>query len=177
MANGSKQVATGHHYKIRQLHRTDIDKAYALVHAAYGHPTLTDWHEYVQHHAVGHNEAPDEAQLDRGIVIVENARGYLAGLFCYRVQRKSLGGPSLECDHFILPEVLRADRLFARLLEEAEDLAHKLGCRRLLVALPSTAWQSPATSGRISFALQQLGYRPDRFVIHKDLGTEPANPV
>lgn len=172
-ADKSKRVATDHHYTIRELHGADIDKAYALVQAAYAHATPSDWQEYALHHAA----APDKAVPDRGIVIVENAQGYLAGLFAYRVRRRSLGGPSLECDHFILPEVLRADRLFKTLLDEAEDLAHRLGCRRLLVALPNTVWQSPVSSGQVSLALKHLGFRPDRFVIRKDLGTGSANPV
>jgi hypothetical protein len=153
-------------FSVRPLDAEAAAKTYPLAQAL-GIAEFDRWRAFVIEHASGAEEGEGEAEY--GGIVAEDARGYAAGLFCYRIDRRALSGAALVCDPFLVADLPRYDAPALALLAEAERLAERGECRWLRVVLPAAGdplagrdYGCEAMLVRSGFALETVSFRSRR---------------
>lgn len=147
------------------LERDRADAAYPTIRAAIPGMELAQWRRHVAAASVDRSR--------RGIMVVENERGYIHALCCYRVDLDLRRGRTLAIDHFIVLGIL-GDRVVVRLLIEAvERQALALGCTAMQIRVPRNATEKPEDHPLAS-SLAASGYAVESLHLAKLLGTTPA---
>mgnify|MGYP003700883163 CR=1 FL=1 len=103
----------------RELDVDSLSRAIPILQAVGGHPSMADWLRFL-------NERDRSANGDRprcGILAVDDSKGYVLGLFCYRMVEDALRGRTLECENFTVPDLVRSNLPFESLIDDAERLA------------------------------------------------------
>lgn len=152
-------------FLVKPLDASAVAKTYPLAQAL-GIAEFERWRDFVIEHASG---AVDEGEAGFGGAVAEDARGYAAGLFCYRIDRRALGGASFVCDPFLVADLPRYDAPALALLAEAERLAERGECRWLRVVLPANGdplagrdYGCESMLFRSGFALETVSFRSRR---------------
>jgi hypothetical protein len=141
-------------YRVRQLSAADITRAFPLIQAAYSGLSARDWIRFAELQVRGSQTRPNRT----GIVGVENADGYINGLFTYTIVEDGLAGRALICDHFVVLELLPVGRPFAVLIEAAQDLGRDAGCDQVQLCIPSR-WTAPdAVRSPVVRLLDEAGF-------------------
>ncbi len=120
------------HYTVRHLSLDEVERAYPLVQSAAGGLSLENWETYAAGRLASGVVAP---RAHSGIVAVENAEGYLQGLFGYRVDTDLRCGLTLQCENLIALAMIKSDPVIAALVEAMESLARMRGCQALHVTI------------------------------------------
>lgn len=151
-------------FSVRPLDADAAAKTYPLAQAL-GIADFDRWRAFVIEHAAG----AEDGEVEFGGALAEDARGYAAGLFCYRIDRRTLTGASLVCDPFLVADLPRYDAPALVLLAEAERLAERADCRWLRVVLPASGdplagrdYGCEAMLVRSGFALETVSFRSRR---------------
>ncbi len=172
-------------FRTRRLAGEQLSKAYTLVQIACGDRDAETWYRF----AMAYSEQQPDNCDPCGVVGVEDTRGYILGLFCFRVMRETPFGALFECDHFVVPDLVRSIRPFAVLTQAAEALAREHNCGRLRLALPEAdrlavrpAGQSadrPAArpADRFRDALYEAGFTLDSIRFEKRIDGPGSIPL
>ncbi|MDA0664231.1 MAG: hypothetical protein O3B08_15525 [Proteobacteria bacterium] len=119
-------------FHIKYLSRENAPNAYPVIRAAYPSVSLDDWLAYY-----AWISQPAEARhFSAGVVSIENARGYIQGLFSY-VTGYGLGrGSVLSVENFVALDTGDRAAAIRRLIGAMEDVAHKHGCVTIHTQIP-----------------------------------------
>ncbi|MCP4330126.1 MAG: hypothetical protein GY791_17015 [Alphaproteobacteria bacterium] len=120
-------------YRARHLTATDICRAYPLIQAAFADLSLEDWTRFARIQI----EDVRLPRVNSGIVAVENESGYLHGLFSFKIVDDGLVGRVLNCDHFVVLELLPIGEPLAKLVSAANRLGRDNNCVQVHICIPT----------------------------------------
>lgn len=141
-------------YTVKDLAADKIAQAYPVIRAGYPHVTLDEWSVFAKRRIRPTNEGPST----RGILVVETARGYMQGLFCYYVMDDALGGRTFVGDTFVVLDVIGVEAPLAALLRAAERRAGDFGCDHVSLCLPSALAPLAPPESRVCSGLLDSGH-------------------
>lgn len=119
----------------RPLERDQIAQAFPLLHLVLPDLTLAGWRRYATS-LIGRVDSPRRSGL-RGIMTVQNRRGYLQGLFCYRVQKGLASERQMVLEGISAQDLVPGQQAGLVLGRALTTLARDLGCREIFLHLPS----------------------------------------
>ncbi|MCC7427562.1 MAG: hypothetical protein IT557_11695 [Alphaproteobacteria bacterium] len=146
-------------YRARALPVSKVAQAYPLVQAAVPGITLERWrsfYESIEH--LAQVSAKRQGQDAAGVMAIEDTRGYLRGLFSYRVGPDLRHGATLTVADIIILDLFDAESVAEVLLEAIEVLARALGCAGVHALLPMEA-------EALRMRLQREGLRAEALVL------------
>lgn len=111
-------------FTAKPLSFNKIDQAYAVVRTVRPDFSMEDWRALAGPCAA---RGPDDAAPRRGVVVVENAGGYIVGLFCYAACDHLHHEKALRIDPLIALDLFNVDEIMELLLREADSLARRFG--------------------------------------------------
>ena len=110
-------------FTIGMLSRDEIMAVYPLVREAVPTLELSSWLRFARQ-LTGSRRGEQ-----CGIVAASReGRTFPSGLFCYRVDEDLKLGRVLVADHFVAVDLLDPGAVLAALVEQLDELAHRLGC-------------------------------------------------
>ena len=122
------------HYIVKHLSARKVAQAYPLVQSASSDLSLEKWRSYV-----AARSAPGGVILHGGgVVSVENAQGYIHGLFDYRIDVDLDCGRTLVCANVVALDLLGTKPVLAILFDEMESLAKHHRCQAVHVSVPQS---------------------------------------
>lgn len=141
-------------YQIKPLSREKAAIAFPVIHAAYPNVTLDDWLAYF----TWINQAVETRPFLAGIVSIEDARGYILGLFSY-VTGYGLGkGAVLRVEHFVALDTGDRAAAIRRLITAMEDVAQRHGCNTIQTEIPEFWTTMPAGKYGVLAHLSDAGH-------------------
>lgn len=155
-------------FRTRCLEKSQIERALPLVKLVFGDQDAAAWFQFVTAQYDNTAGGPDPC----GVIAVEDTRQYILGLFCFRVIRTTPYGPLLDCDHFVVPDMVRSGLPFVHLTRAAETLARKYDCDRVRLAVPGLESLRSQSANRFRTALHDNGYNVDCLRFEKKIEVE-----
>lgn len=156
-------------FTIKQLREPLIAKSFPFAQVL-GLSDLASWRKFVRRHEKG------KAGAESGVIVAENAQGYVAGLLFYQVKREGVDGASLFCDPFLVADLPRFETPVRALLEAADRIAVEHGCKWVRIVLPATGEtlgpegaSCHAALFRAGYALESMSFRRRRSLPVGDL--------
>ncbi|PWC77802.1 hypothetical protein TSH64_25975 [Azospirillum sp. TSH64] len=171
----------------KPLGRRQIDQAYPLVCALAPGLGVDQWRAFaaaVLDSATLGSSADGGAgggrqPASRGIMTVQNAQGYLHGLFSYTAEPHLLHGRTLCVDNFVVLDLFDVAGVAEALLQAMEGLARRLGCAAIHTTLPDrfARHDSLQGSGRdpIPDCFRTEGHRQETIRFCKELAVVNDN--
>ncbi|MBK1837611.1 hypothetical protein JHL17_09310 [Azospirillum sp. YIM B02556] len=160
----------------KPLGRRQIDQAYPLVCAIAPGLGVDQWRAFAA--AVlddatrgggtggGTGSGPP---ADRGIMTVQNAQGYMHGLFSYAVEPQLFHGRTLCVDNFVVLDLFDVAGIAETLLRAMEGLARRLGCTAIHTTLPERYLPRASRRSPIPDCFHIEGHRQETVRFCKDL--------
>lgn len=173
----------------KPLGRRQIDQAYPLVCAMAPGLGVDQWRAFAAAvlDSATLGSSPDggagEGRLpaSRGIMTVQNAQGYLHGLFSYTAEPHLLHGRTLCVDNFVVLDLFDVAGVAEALLRAMEGLARRLGCAAIHTTLPDRPTRSGARHGSrrdpIPDCFRTEGHRQETIRFCKDLAVVNDNAL
>lgn len=167
----------------KPLGRRQIDQAYPLVCALAPGLGVDQWRAFAAavldsatlggspEGAAGEGAAP----AGRGIMTVQNAQGYLHGLFSYTAEPHLLHGRTLCVDNFVVLDLFDVAGVAEALLRAMEGLARRLGCAAIHTTLPDRLAQRGPRRDPIPDCFRTEGHRQETIRFCKDLAVACDN--
>lgn len=135
----------------RPLEPLHIDRAYSLVRELAGSLTLEEWRRCARHFAA---VEPPRLPAPAGMMVLEDERRYLRGLFAYCVLPSLNHGGMLALDCLAVPELVYRWQIAQSLLKSAESCALHFDCHLVSARLEhANAW--------IGELLREMGYNQE----------------
>lgn len=120
----------------KPLGRRQIDQAYPLIGAIAPALGVERWRAFAAAMiGEGAASAPGGA-MPCGIMTVQNANGYIHGLFSYNVEQDLRHGRALVVDNFVVLDLFDLPGAAEVLLHAMDGLARDLGCTAIHTNLP-----------------------------------------
>jgi len=141
------------------------DMAYPLAQAVDPGLTIARWRGIVRRAAVAGRTA--------GIMVAETPRGYVRGLFVYRVRGGRSGRRVLEVERFSVPDVIGSAAVARLLLAEIDRLAGRHGCTTIDIVLGETA---VGLVGQLPLPFRALADRVRRLSLDRPAATSGIPP-
>jgi len=128
----------------KPLGRRQIDQAYPLLCVIAPGLAVEQWRAFAaavlapNGDTTGHaNGEAGGAPLRRtGIMTVQNARGYLHGLFSYAIEQHLRHGRVMSVENFVVLDLFDVPGVTGTLLRAMDGLARGLGCAAIHTTLP-----------------------------------------
>jgi GNAT superfamily N-acetyltransferase len=155
-------------FRTRRLEGIDLAKAHALVLLSIGDHDASAWLRF----AIAYSGGAGPGSGPCGVIGVEDCQGYVLGFFCFRVLRPSPSGAVLDCDHFVVPDLVRSGLPFAELTSAAEALAREHGCDRIRLAVPGLDSLRSEAANRFRSTLYANDYQLESLRFEKKLETD-----
>lgn len=165
----------------KPLGRRQIDQAYPLVCAIAPGLGVDQWRAFAaalldsatmggNAKNGGRNEGRNDGlPAARGIMTVQNAQGYMHGLFSYAVELQLLHGRTLCVDNFVVLDLFDVAGPAETLLQAMEGLARRLGCAAIHTTLPDRYMQRDTRRNPIPDCFRTEGHRQETVRFCKDL--------
>lgn len=167
----------------KPLGRRQIDQAYPLVCAIAPGLGVDQWRAFaaalLDSATVGSSPkggdgggggaGTDGLPAARGIMTVQNAQGYMHGLFSYAVEAQLLHGRTLCVDNFVVLDLFDVAGPAETLLQAMEGLARRLGCAAIHTTLPERYMQRDSRRNPIPDCFRTEGHRQETVRFCKDL--------
>lgn len=137
----------------RLLDRSTIDRAFPLVRNLV--PTITHerWTRFARPHLT--SRSPN---WPRGLMAIQNAGGYMLGLFVFEVRDDLYESRALCIDNIIVPNLPGRDLVWAAVVDAAEHVAAMNGCRVIRAGLADELDPSNTDRAWLSMSLEKSGY-------------------
>jgi len=135
-------------------------RAYALVGLAHPAVSAKQWTTFVSRYA----HSPRQR---RGLIGIQDGRGYVHGVFCYAVDRPFLDGNRILGLHDLILAHLPGRTLVEALTTCVKQLATEFGCLGISVDLPATTLDG-AQHGSTQAVLQSAGFRISAVKMRRD---------
>lgn len=162
----------------KPLGRRQIDQAYPLVRAVAPDLTIDRWRAFAAS-LIGPAKAsePDAPAPRTGVMTVQNARGYLHGLFSYVVEEHLRHGRILAVDNVVVLDLFDMTGPAETLLRSMDALARGLGCSAIHTMLPEGCAGGPETGGSLFSCFRSEGHRAETLRMCKPLDGANDNRV
>lgn len=129
------------HYIARRLCGADVLRAFPLARLAAGHLTLAAWLRYAE--AMG-AEPPGARRIrrraadrpERGLLALEDQRGYLQALCSFAVRPDLAAGRRLDVDNIVTLGLIDSEGPAGEMIGSIEKLARELDCPAFAIRLP-----------------------------------------
>lgn len=167
----------------KPLGRRQIDQAYPLVCAIAPGLEVDQWRAFAA--AVLDSATPSGKgggasggsgrPADRGIMTVQNAQGYMHGLFSYAAEPHLLHGRTLCVDNFVVLDLFDVAGVAEALLRAMEGLARRLGCTAIHTTLPDRCIQRDSGRDPIPDCFRTEGHRQETIRFCKELAVVNDN--
>lgn len=154
----------GRNYGVRRLTGRDVLRAFPLARLAAGHLTLAAWRRFTA--ALGAGSRKSTARAERGLLGVEDQRGYLHALCSFAVEPDLRTGRRLTIDNLVALDLIDGDIPAQALVGALDKLARELDCPGYVVHLPEAA----SRGGRFRAGMAGGGGR-EQICIHRTLTT------
>ena len=118
---------------VKHLSVDRVDQAYPLYQIASGDLTLGKWRSYAAVRSTPGGVIPGGGG---GVVSVENAQGYIHGLFDYHIDVDLHCGRILVCENIVALDLFDAKPVLVVLFEAMDSLAKRHRCRSVHVNVP-----------------------------------------
>ncbi|SMH56767.1 hypothetical protein [Azospirillum agricola] len=155
----------------KPLGRRQIDQAYPLVCVIAPGLAVEQWRAFAA--AVldangltnggangGTNDAAGGSPVSRtGIMTVQNAHGYLHGLFSYAIDDDLRHGRVMSVENFVVLDLFDVAGVAATLLRAMDGLARGLGCTAIHTTLPERYSSAGTTNNPITESFLVQGHR------------------
>lgn len=155
-------------FRTRLLEGAQLEKALTLVRLTRDDADIAAWLEF----AAAYGDGIGTAEAPCGVIGVEDMRSYILGIFCFRVIRTTPMGALLDCDHFVVPDMVRSGLPFVKLTEAAESLARQYDCDRVRLAIPGLESISSKSANRYRSTLHENGYSLDCLRFEKKIDSD-----
>ncbi|PWC33648.1 hypothetical protein TSO352_24885 [Azospirillum sp. TSO35-2] len=161
----------------KPLGRRQIDQAYPLVRAIAPGLTVEQWRAFAA--AVLDDGGAPAARA--GIMTIQNAQGYLHGLFSYAIEPDLRHGRVMNVDNFVVLDLFDTVGVAGALLRAMDGLARRLGCAAIHTILPERHLAATSPNNPIPDCFQTEGHRRETIRFCKDLAVvndnaDPAAP-
>ena len=137
----------------KPLASVKVDLAFPLIQLLASRLSLEQWRTYVR--AMTDSTSPLQAR--KGIVVLEDASGYLFGLFSYVDGLELSHGPTLRVDNLVVPHLVDSGEAAGLMEREMRDIARRLDCRAIHVHLANLHGTKPSSA--LARFLNTAGYR------------------
>lgn len=137
----------------RLLDRNSIDRAYPLIRGIAAGITLDRWSRFARP-LVGSRSA----SRPRGLMTIENAGGYILGLFGFEVRDELPNNRALCIENIIIASIVGREAIWATVIESSEELARLHGCDAIRANLSDDLDPSDCDRGWIISSLEAAGY-------------------
>ncbi|MBM4073885.1 MAG: hypothetical protein FJ271_33945 [Planctomycetes bacterium] len=114
----------------RLLDHRLIDRAYPLVRNILPCISLERWSEFAKPHL-----AARSPKWPRGLMTIQNAAGYILGLFSFEVRDDLHSDRTLLVDNVIVPDMPGHELIWTAIVTTSETLALMNGCRAIRIGL------------------------------------------
>ncbi|WP_448203693.1 hypothetical protein [Azospirillum sp. sgz302134] len=163
----------------KPLGQRQIDQAYPLVRAIAPDLAVEQWRAFAAA-LIGSVDTPapsaDTMPADTkptGIMTVQNARGYLHGLFSYAIEEHLRHGRILAVENFVVLDLFDATGPAEALLHAMDVLARGLGCTAIHTTLPEGLAGRAGSQNSLLSCFRNEGHRMETLRLCKPL--EGAN--
>ncbi len=150
------------HFLAKALAPERVDDVFPVARAAVPGLTLERWRGFARLALM------PAAATASGILVVENARGYIQGFCTYRLQHDIRHGTTMAVDDLVAIDLLDSAPIAAALLEALEARARATDCDVLQLHVPDQATSSAAASGLYEY-LRQSGHAVDAVLLAKPM--------
>lgn len=120
----------------KPLGRRQIDQAYPLIGAIAPTLGVERWRAFAAAMIGEGATAAPGGTIPSGIMTVQNANGYIHGLFSYNVEQDLRHGRALVVDNFVVLDLFDLPGAAEVLLHAMDGLARDLGCTAIHTNLP-----------------------------------------
>jgi hypothetical protein len=153
----------------RLLDPGTIERAYPLVRNLTSGITRDRWGRFARPLV-----ASRSALWPRGLMTIQNAAGYIFGLFSFEVRDDLRANRTLSVENIMIATLPGRDTIWATVVEAVEDLARIHGCRAIRASLNDEF--DPGDDGRtwLAGSLEAAGYVRDGVRARKRIGTDDA---
>ncbi|WP_042442343.1 hypothetical protein [Azospirillum sp. B510] len=162
----------------KPLGRRQIDQAYPLVCAIAPGLGVDQWRAFAAAllgGATGSDAGRDGVPAHKGIMTVQNAQGYLHGLFSYAAEPHLRHGRTLCVDNFVVLDLFDVAGIAETLLRAMEGLARRLGCAAIHTSLPDRHLPQGSRRDPIPGCFLIEGHRQETIRFCKDLAVVNDN--
>lgn len=139
----------------KELGSAHLVQALPLLQLGCDASEAADWAKLIYRQYLGGMDQKPHA----GLVVAEDARGYVAGVFAYRVVTDMPAYLIFDCQKFVVPDQVGSRWAFKLLIDEAEGRARYLRCTHLRVSLPLARDASSRQAGMEHRHLVEGGFR------------------
>jgi hypothetical protein len=148
-------------FTLRALAPEQILSVYPLIREAMPAVDLTAWMNFARH-------LTGRRSSHNGIMAAwREGRPFPCGLFCYRVDKTLGQGKVLIAEYFVAVDLLDPKAVLAALVEELDDLGHRLGCNAVRSVVHGG---TPEVAG----GLVAAGHAPEASLLLKGLAVGAA---
>jgi len=155
----------------RPLDKAGIDRAYPLVRNIAPGVTLERWNRFARPQISARS-----AKWPRGLMTVQNAAGYILGLFGFEVRDDLRNSRTLCIHNIIVPNVPGRDTIWATLVDAAETLAEGSRCQAIRAELADDLDPSDTDRAWIVARIEKSGYALDGIRAFKRMPKALAGP-
>ncbi len=149
----------------KPLGQRQIDQAYPLVRAIAPDLAVERWRAY----AAALIGSVDTPTAPTGIMTVQNARGYLHGLFSYAIEEHLRHGRILGVENFVVLDLFDMTGPAETLLRSMDVLARGLGCSAIHTTLPENCAGTVDSHNSVLSCFRNEGHRTETLRMCKPL--------
>ena len=166
-------------YVAKPLGRRQIDQAFPIVQTIAPDLGMERWRAFAAAVITAGDVGakPDSgASRPRGIMTVQNPRGYIHGLFSYMVQENLRHGRVLSVDNFIVLDLFDLAGAAEALLDAMDRTAAALGCKAIHTSLPDNYSSLPEYCNWLVGCFRESGHTVETLRLCKRF-TETGGPA
>ncbi len=155
----------------KPLGRRQIDQAYPLVCTIAPGLAVEQWRAF----AAAVLEAGGATDARSGIMTVQNARGYLHGLFSYAIGEHLRHGRVMTVENFVVLDLFDLPGVAGTLVEAMDGLARGFGCTAIHTSLPERCIFDDTANNPIADCFFRQGHRRETIRLCKALDSSNDN--
>jgi hypothetical protein len=172
-------------YVAKPLIRRQIDQAFPVVQTIAPDLDVERWRDFAaavlsaQELEFGEEstERIEAALRPRGIMTVQNARGYIHGLFSYTVEEHLRHGRVLAVENFIVLDLFDMAGAADELLNAMDSVAEGLGCTAIHTNLPDDYSSLPDYCNWLLTCFREAGHAVETLRLCKQMiDLDPPTP-
>ena len=152
-------------YVAKPLARRQIDQAFPVVQTIAPDLDVERWRDFAaavlavpELETGGHSPSGKNRTRSRGIMTVQNARGYIHGLFSYAVENHLRHGRVLAVENFIVLDLFDLAGAADALLGAMDRIADDLGCAAIHTNLPDDYSSLPEYCNWLLNSFREAGH-------------------
>jgi hypothetical protein len=131
-----------------------MERAFPLAVNLAPNVTLTRWNEFARSFL-----ARRDGVWSRGFMGIQNAAGYILGLFSFEIRDELEQGRTLRIENIVVPTMPGRELIVQALTDAIDDLAAKHDCRLVCANLTGKPHRLDTDRKWIGLALERAGYQ------------------